>query len=144
GKLRWYRLPLLQPGWKISSGRRENHHHEHARAANKDARCDANGNLPSGLTAPKRSRFSGIFPGVRSPSSSGKADAQTMASIRAAMPSVAEMAYQVSGPIEIWNISSQQRVISLPGHESGTTLVSYNSDGTRLASSGPDYDIKIW
>jgi len=103
-----------------------------------------NGNLPSGLTAPKRSRFSGIFPGVRSPSSSGKADAQTMASIRAAMPSVAEMAYQVSGPIEIWNISSQQRVISLPGHESGTTLVSYNSDGTRLASSGPDYDIKIW
>jgi WD40 repeat protein len=101
------------------------------------------GNLPAGLTVPKRSRFGGIIPGVRS-SSSGKVDAQTMASIRASMPSVADMAYQVSGPIEIWDITSRQRVISLPGHENGTTIVSYSSDGTRLATSGPENDIKIW
>jgi WD40 repeat protein len=101
------------------------------------------GNLPAGLTVPKRSKFGGIFPGVR-PSSSGKVDAQTMASIRASMPSVADMAYQVSGPIEIWDSTSRQRVISLPGHESGTTMVSYSSDGTRLATSGPENDIKLW
>lgn len=103
-----------------------------------------NGNLPSGFSVPKRSKFSGIFPGVRPPSSSGKAGAQTMASIRTAMLSIADMSFQVSGPVEIWNVISRQRVISLPGHESGTTLVSYNSDGTRLATSGPDNDIKLW
>jgi WD40 repeat protein len=102
-----------------------------------------NGNLPNGFTVPKRSRFSGIFPGVR-PSSSGKATAQTMASVRASMPSVPDMAYQVSGPVEIWDVTSRQRVVSLPGHENGTTVVTYSSDGTRLATSGPQNDIKVW
>ena len=102
-----------------------------------------NGNLPSGFAVPKRSKLGGLFPQVRPPSS-GKADAQTMASLRSAFPSAADMAYQVSGPVEIWDVTSRQRVISLPGHENGTTLVSFSSDGSRLATSGPDNDIKLW
>ena len=102
-----------------------------------------NGNSPSAFTVPKRSKFSGIFTQVRPPSS-GKGSAQTMASIRSALPSAADMEYQVSGPVEIWNVTSRERVISLAGHESGTTLVAYSSDGTLLATSGPDDDIKLW
>jgi WD40 repeat protein len=102
-----------------------------------------NGSFPSAFTVPKRSKFGGIFTQVRPPSS-GKANAQTMASIRSALPAAADMEFQVSGPVEIWNVTSRERVISLAGHESGTTLVSYSSDGKVLATSGPDDDIKLW
>jgi WD40 repeat protein len=56
----------------------------------------------------------------------------------------AAMAYSVSGPIEVWDTTSGQRVLNLPGHPGGAGLVAFSPDGRLLASTGAEDDIKLW
>jgi WD40 repeat protein len=48
------------------------------------------------------------------------------------------------GSIEIWDVISGQKRLTLAGHEQGTNDVTFNSDGTQLVSVGQDQKIKIW
>jgi hypothetical protein len=54
------------------------------------------------------------------------------------------MAYTVSGPIEVWDTTSGQRVLNLSGHPGGAGLVAFSPDGKLLATTGPEDDIKLW
>jgi WD40 repeat protein len=54
------------------------------------------------------------------------------------------MSYKVLGPVEVWNVSSGQRVLSLPGHPSAAGLVAFSPNGKLLATTGIEDDIKLW
>jgi WD40 repeat protein len=58
--------------------------------------------------------------------------------------SATALAYSVSGPIEVWDTTSGQRVLNLPGHPGGAALVAFSPDGKLLATTGAEDDIKLW
>ena len=48
------------------------------------------------------------------------------------------------GSIEIWDVISGQKMLTLAGHEQGTNDVVFISNGTKLISVGQDQLVKIW
>ena len=48
------------------------------------------------------------------------------------------------GFVEIWDVSSGQKVLTLAGHEQGANDVDFISNGAQLVSVGQDQKIKIW
>ncbi len=48
------------------------------------------------------------------------------------------------GSIEIWDVISGRKMLTLAGHDQGTNDVAFNSDGTQLVSVGQDQKIKLW
>lgn len=48
------------------------------------------------------------------------------------------------GPVVILDVQSGQDVISLQSHQGGTAWANFNSDGTRLVTTGPDKTIRIF
>jgi WD40 repeat protein len=47
--------------------------------------------------------------------------------------------------VRVWDAEIGQEVLTpLLGHESGVTSISFNRDGTRLASAGFDRTVRIW
>ena len=48
------------------------------------------------------------------------------------------------GSIEIWDLTSAQKTLTLAGHDQGTGEVAFYSNGTQLVSVGQDQKIKIW
>ena len=50
----------------------------------------------------------------------------------------------LSGPIQIWNVSDGSFVKSLPGHPEETSAVAFSPDGRTLASMGFHQDLKLW
>jgi WD40 repeat protein len=63
------------------------------------------------------------------------------ASAIGAMP---PMTYKVTGPIEVWDITKGQRILSLPGHANGAGALVYSADGKMLATTGVDDEVKVW
>jgi WD40 repeat protein/uncharacterized caspase-like protein len=54
------------------------------------------------------------------------------------------MTYKVEGPIEVWDISKGQKILSLPGHANGASALAYSADGKLLATTGVDDQVKVW
>lgn len=50
----------------------------------------------------------------------------------------------LSGPIQIWNVSDGSLVVTLPGHPEETSAVAFSPDGRTLASMGFHQDLKLW
>lgn len=48
------------------------------------------------------------------------------------------------GSIEIWELSTAQRKVTLAGHGGGAYSVEFNQDGSQLYSVGQDGKIKVW
>jgi WD40 repeat protein len=46
--------------------------------------------------------------------------------------------------VSVWNIVSNQQIGSLPGHEKGTTSLTFSPDSQQLASAGGDGTVRIW
>ncbi|HEY7314001.1 MAG TPA: serine/threonine-protein kinase [Gemmataceae bacterium] len=46
--------------------------------------------------------------------------------------------------VTVWNLASHQQVGFLPGHENGTTSLTFSPDSQRLASAGGDGFVRIW
>lgn len=55
-----------------------------------------------------------------------------------------QMSFQVAGPIELWDTTKGQKVLSLPGHANGAGALAYSPDGKLLATTGADDDVKVW
>ncbi len=75
-------------------------------------------------------------------------------SIRGLFQAVLTIAYSPDGKylaagsenrtIKIWNISTQQEIVTLSGHAKGVSSIAYSPDGKYLASGSYDSKIKIW
>ena len=50
----------------------------------------------------------------------------------------------LSGPIQVWNVSDGSLVATLPGHPEETSAVAFSPDGRTLASMGFHQDLKLW
>jgi WD40 repeat protein len=46
--------------------------------------------------------------------------------------------------VTVWNLANKQQIGSLPGHEKGTTSLTFSPDCKRLASAGGDRTLRIW
>jgi WD40 repeat protein len=54
------------------------------------------------------------------------------------------MSYKVLGPVEVWDVSTGQRILDLPGHPGAAGLVAFSPNGKLLATTGIEDDIKLW
>jgi WD40 repeat protein/uncharacterized caspase-like protein len=54
------------------------------------------------------------------------------------------MTYKVTGPIEVWDTTKGQRILSLSGHANGAGALVYGADGKMLATTGVDDEVKVW
>jgi WD40 repeat protein len=50
----------------------------------------------------------------------------------------------VKGPIRVWNVLTEETVLTLEGHADGTEAVAFSGDGRLLATGGGDSTIKLW
>lgn len=48
------------------------------------------------------------------------------------------------GPIVIIDIESEKEVASIRAHDGGTAWANFNTEGTRLVTTGPDKAVRIW
>lgn len=83
-----------------------------------------------------RSKLGGLFPQfprTGKPSNSSSADGVKNFSN-----------YKVDGPVEIWDTTKAEKVLTLPGHQNGAGALAYSPDGKLLATTGVDDDVKIW
>ncbi|HEV7857609.1 MAG TPA: caspase family protein [Pyrinomonadaceae bacterium] len=50
----------------------------------------------------------------------------------------------VKGPVRVWNVLTEETVLTLEGHADGTEAVAFSGDGRLLATGGGDSTIKLW
>jgi WD40 repeat protein len=62
----------------------------------------------------------------------------------AAIGGMPAMTYKVAGPIEVWDTTKGQRILSLSGHANGAGALVYSADGKILATTGVDDEVKVW
>jgi WD40 repeat protein/uncharacterized caspase-like protein len=76
---------------------------------------------------------------------SGGKGAQSPAEIRKQTEEMMKnITLSVKGPVRVWNVLSEEIVLTLEGHADGTESLAFSKDGRLLASGGGDSTIKLW